>query len=268
MMDREKNIFTGLAAHYVEAMEYFDYSRIVGIFLQGSQNYGLDYEHSDIDTKLIVTPTFKDIAFNRSPVSTTHVRANEEHIDFKDIRLYIQTFRKQNLNFLEILFTDFRFLNEDYKTEWMRLVENREAIAHYNLFQAIKSMKGIALEKYHAMEHAYPSKVDVLAKFGYDPKQVSHLVRVEEFIERYIAGEPYEDCLHPKAAEFIMDIKLGKYNLEEARKIAKSSIGRIESIADEFTQKIENKGNPEVDELLNDVQYNIMKIAIQTEFGQ
>ena len=268
MTEREKNIFAGLAAHYDEAMEYFDYSRIVGIFLQGSQNYGLDYEHSDIDTKLIVTPTFKDIAFNRSPVSTTHVRANEEHIDFKDIRLYIQTFRKQNLNFLEILFTDFRFFNEEYKTEWMRLVDNREAIAHYNLFQAIKSMKGIALEKYHAMEHAYPSKVDILAKFGYDPKQVSHLVRVEEYIQRYIAGEPYEDCLHPKAAEFIMDIKLGKYNLEEARKIAKSSIEHIESIADAFTAKVENKGNPEVDELLNDVQYNIMKIAIQTEFGQ
>jgi predicted nucleotidyltransferase len=258
----------GVDAHLNEASQYFPYDRIVGIFLQGSQNYGLDYEHSDIDTKLIVTPTFKDIAFNRSPVSTTHVRANEEHIDFKDIRLYIQTFRKQNLNFLEILFTDFKIINDEYENEWMRLVDNREAIAHYNLFQAIKSMKGIALEKYHAMEHAYPSKVDILAKFGYDPKQVSHLVRVEEYIQRYIAGEPYEDCLHPKAAEFIMDIKLGKYNLEEARKIAKSSIEHIENIADEFTQKIENKGNPEVDELLNDVQYNIMKIAIQTEFGQ
>lgn len=268
MTEREKNIMIGVDAHLNEASQYFPYDRIVGIFLQGSQNYGLDYEHSDIDTKLIVTPTFKDIAFNRSPVSTTHVRANEEHIDFKDIRLYIQTFRKQNLNFLEILFTDFKIINDEYENEWMRLVDNREAIAHYNLFQAIKSMKGIALEKYHAMEHAYPSKVEVLAKFGYDPKQVSHLVRVEEYIERYIAGEPYEDCLHPKAAEFIMDIKLGKYNLEEARKIAQSSIKHIESIADEFTQKVENKGNPLVDELLDDVQYNIMKSAIEKEMNK
>ena len=30
----------------------------VGIFLQGSQNYELDYEVSDIDTKAILLPNF------------------------------------------------------------------------------------------------------------------------------------------------------------------------------------------------------------------
>lgn len=264
----DKEIMDRMAEHLWEAREHFPHSRIVGLFYQGSGNYGLDYEASDVDTKLIITPTFADIAFNKKPVSTTHIRENEEHIDFKDIRLYIETFRKQNLNFLEILFTEYKFVNGIYAFEWERLVDNREAIAHYNLYQAIKSMKGIAMEKYHAMEHPYPSKAAVLAKYGYDPKQVSHLVRVEEYIERYIAGEPYKDCLHPKASEFIMDIKQGKYNLQEARKIAKSSMEHIEYIADKFTQKIENKGNPLVDELLNDVQYNIMKIAIQTELGQ
>ena len=268
MTERERNIIKRVGDHLAEATEHFPLSRVVGIFLQGSQNYGLDYEKSDVDTKLIVTPSFEEIAFNHSPVSTTHVRANEEHIDFKDIRLYIQTFRKQNLNFLEILFTDFKWVNHMYAEYWGQLISHREEIAHYNPYQAIKSMKGIAMEKYHAMEHLYPSKLDVIAQYGYDPKQVSHLVRVEEYIERYIAGEPYEDCLHPKAADFIMDIKQGKYNLQEARKIAKSSMEHIEYITDKFTQKIENKGNSFVDELLNDVQYNIMKIATQAEFGQ
>ena len=91
--------------HYKEASDYFDDNQIVGCFLQGSQNYQLDLPSSDVDTKLIVVPSFKDIALNRKPVSTTHIRANEEHTDFKDIRLYMETFRKQNLNFLEILFT-------------------------------------------------------------------------------------------------------------------------------------------------------------------
>lgn len=258
-------IMKGVTEHLEESKEYFNTDRIVGIFYQGSGNYGLDYEHSDIDTKLIVTPTFKDIAFNRSPVSTTHVRANEEHIDFKDIRLYIQTFRKQNLNFLEILFTDFKIINDEYDNEWMRLVDNREAIAHYNLFQAIKSMKGIALEKYHAMEHAYPSKVEVLAKFGYDPKQLHHLLRVEEYIGRYIAGEPYEDCLKPRRPDYLVEVKRGYYDLETARVIANSARANIERIADAFTEKVENKGNPLVDELLDDVQYNIMKSAIEKE---
>ena len=112
--------------HYIEALKYFDKSHIVGIFLQGSQNYDLSTKNSDVDTKLIVTPTVDDFVYNRKPVSTTHVRDNNEHIDFKDIRLYIDTFKKQNLNFMEILFTDYYVINSLYKTYWDRLVENKE----------------------------------------------------------------------------------------------------------------------------------------------
>lgn len=45
---------------------------LLGFFYQGSGNYNLDYEKSDVDTKLIVTPTFREIVFNKSPISTTH----------------------------------------------------------------------------------------------------------------------------------------------------------------------------------------------------
>lgn len=261
----DKYILDRVHEHLDESFEYFPVDRIVGIFYQGSGNYGLDYEKSDVDTKLIVTPTFREIAFNKSPVSTTHVRANDEHTDFKDTRLYIQTFRKQNLNFLEILFTPFQWVNWRYADEWQRLVDNREAITHYNPYQTIKSMKGIAMEKFHAMEHPYPSKLDVLAQYGYDPKQVSHLVRVEDYIERYIKGDSYESCLRPTNPDFIMDIKLGKYDLAAAREIAQKSITRIISIADNFAEKVENTFDKEVDDLLNDVQYNIMRKAVVME---
>lgn len=266
-MTREERIMSNVLDHYAESLEHFEPSRVVGIFLQGSQNYGLDYELSDVDTKLITTPTFEQIAFNKSPVSTTHIRNNDEHIDFKDIRLYMQTFRKQNINFLEILFTDFKIVNPLYEEEWNKLVENRELIARYNLYQAVKSMKGVALEKYHAMEHAYPSKVDVLAKFGYDPKQLHHLLRVEEFIGRYISGESYEDCLKPRRPEYLLGVKRGYYDLDTARIIAKTAKENVERIADNFTSKVENKGNPEVDLLLDEVQLSIMTKAIRLEIN-
>lgn len=251
--------------HLDESFEYFSADRIVGIFYQGSGNYGLDYEKSDVDTKLIVTPTFKEIAFNKSPVSTTHVRANDEHTDFRDIRLYIQTFRKQNLNFLEILFTPFQWVNWRYADEWQRLVDNREAITHYNPYQAIKSMKGVAMEKFHAMEHEYPSKLDVLAQYGYDPKQLHHLLRVEEYIGRYINGEPYEDCLRPRRPEYLLEVKRGYYDLDTARVVGKTAIDNITRIADAFAEKVENKKDPAVDELLDSVQYNMMETAIKME---
>ena len=136
-----------LYAYDRTATEVFDVNNVVGIFLQGSQNYGLDYEGSDIDTKCIVLPTLEDLIFNRKPVSTTHVLPNEEHLDLKDVRLYFQTFRKQNLNFMEILFTKYKIVNPTYEYFWDKLVANNEMIARYNPVGAVKTMKGIAMEK-------------------------------------------------------------------------------------------------------------------------
>ena len=259
-------IMARVSEHFENSKLYFPESRIVGLFLQGSQNYGLDYEGSDVDTKLIVTPTFEDIVFNKKPISTTHVRANNEHIDLKDIRLMLATFRKQNLNFIEILFTPYFIVNPTFADEWGRLQAQKEKIAHYSPYNAVKTMKGIAMEKYHAMEHEYPSKLEVLAEYGYDPKQVSHLVRVQNFISSYLAGYPYEECLYPKDKDFIMDIKLGKYSLDEARKIADKYLRLVVTEADEFcSTHSKNDVDTEVDTLLDDVQYNIVKSALKGE---
>ena len=159
-------IMNGVRKHYEEALKLFPADRIIGVFAQGSMNYGLDYEGSDIDTKCFLVPTLEDIIFNKKPISTTHIRANEEHIDFKDIRLFLTTVRKQNLNFMEILFTKYKIVNPTYEQYWNRLIENNEQIARYNPVGAVKTMKGIAMEKYHAMEHRYPSKIDLIDAWG------------------------------------------------------------------------------------------------------
>lgn len=266
---RDKDILIRLKDHYNESLENFTNNQIVGLFLQGSQNYELDLPGSDVDTKLIVVPSFKDIALARKPVSTTHLRANEEHIDFKDIRLYMETFRKQNLNFLEILFTPFTMINSMYFDQWDRLIEARESIARMNPWRAVKSMKGIALEKYHAMEHRYPSKLELIDKYGYDCKQLHHLVRVDNYLTRYIAGESYESCLIPeeRMKEFLLDIKQNKYDLAAARSLAELSLAHVEKIADEFCEKSLDEENQEMRELLEDVSYNIMKIAVEKELN-
>ena len=264
-MTRHERIMKGVQDHYNEALKYFPEEQIVGVFLQGSQNYNLDYEGSDIDTKLIVVPSFKDICLNKKPVSTTHVRANDEHTDWKDVRLYMETFRKQNLNFLEILFTDFYIINPIYEKEWNRLVEARESIARMNEYRAVKSMKGIALEKYYAMEHEYPSKVDILKVWGYDPKQLHHLLRVEEYIGRYIDGQSYIDCLHPRRPEYLIDVKRGYYDLDTARIVANTAKANIERVADAFCAEHPEQESCWCRELLEDVSYNIMRISVEKE---
>ena len=254
--------------HYDEACKLFPEDRIVGVFLQGSQNYGLDYEGSDIDTKCIVLPTLDDLIFNRKPVSTTHVLPNEEHLDLKDMRLYFQTFRKQNLNFMEILFTKYKIVNPLYEPYWNRLIENNEQIAHYNPVGAVKTMKGIAMEKYHAMEHRYPSKVDIIDKYHYDGKQLHHLLRVREYLIRYINGEPYKNCLVTNCGEYLKLVKTLTPNgffhdIDTAREIAEQQLAKVISIADEFAAA--HKDDPvdaEVDKLLDEVQESIMRLGI------
>lgn len=262
-----KTLTERLNDHLTESLEYFNKNNIVCLCLQGSQNYGLDLPESDVDTKLIVTPSFKDIALAKKPVSTTHIRENNEHIDFKDIRLYMETFRKQNLNFLEILFTEYYYINPLYQEQWMRLMRNRERIAHMNKFRAVKSMKGIALEKYYAMEHPYPSKVDIVAKYGYDPKQLHHLVRVRDYLERYIKGESYYSCLHPEdeMKEYLLDIKKGKYGLAAAREIGEREFVRVGELADGFCGCHLDEEDEWARQLLEDVSYEIIKISVQEE---
>ena len=252
--------------HYNEALEYFHEDRIVCIVLQGSQNYGLETMYSDVDTKLILTPTLKDIAMNRQPVSTTHVRANNEHTDWKDIRIMLQTFRKCNLNTLEILFSPYCIVNPIYVKEWERLLDNNEWIANYDPCKAVKTMCGLARRKYEQMEHESPSHHNDIEKFGYSPKELHHLLRIEEYIERYISGESYADCLHTKKAAYLRGVKIEPFHLDMARAIAKAAMHNIEKMCDKFVAENHMTiAHKDVEKLLDDVQYNIMKTAIERE---
>lgn len=264
----EPNIDLSLLDHYSDSLNIFNTKNIVGLWLQGSQNYGMATETSDVDTKLLVTPTLYDLATNKKPVSTTYIRKNNEHIDFKDVREYIQLFRKQNINFLEILFTDYYIVNGYYEEQWNRLIKYREEISRMNPVRNVKSMYGVAAQKYHALEHPYESKKEILKNYGYDPKQLHHLLRIEDFMKRYIEGEPYEKCLKPIEREWLIDVKKGYYNLDEARVLADKTMKHIEQMKNDFEFGLREKEDEIIKKLLEDVQYNIVKISIQNEVEQ
>ena len=267
-------IMAQVERHYREALMRYPEHRIIGVFLQGSQNYGLDYEGSDIDTKCILTPSWEDLCFNQKIVSTTHVLDNEEHLDAKDIRLYLQCFRKQNLNFVEILFSPYKIINPMYADSWNKLVDNNELIARYDPVGAVKTMKHIAMEKFHAMEHEYPSKIELIQSIGYDPKQLHHLLRVDEYLQRYISGESYAACLISNKSDYLQDVKrlvqgIPYYQLEQARIIAKQTLDKVIAAADEFCGDLD-KGeqvNPAVDVLLDSVQKDIMTKSIKFQLA-
>ena len=272
---RDVELKVRVMEHYQDALKLYPEERIVGIFLQGSQNYYLDDQESDVDTKLLVVPTLDEIIFNKKPISTTHIRDNDEHIDAKDIRLYWQCFRKGNPNFVEILFSRVSYINPMYQELWDMMVSGREQIARVNPLVAAKAMMGMVQEKYHAMEHRYPSRAEIVDNFGYDPKQLQHLIRMTLFLNHYVYDVAYyEDILTLQYdaesewgfREWMMDVKRGRlYGLEEARQVAKAWLERAEHAIQGAKEMYDGQEDAEVSAKMDVVLGGIIKLAIRNE---
>ena len=92
-----------------------------------------------------------------------------------------------------------------------------------------------------------------IEKFSYDPKQLHHLIRVREYIERYINGDSYEDCLISNYPDYLIDIKKGLFDLDKARDIANTTMAEIENLYNRATTTMSNEEDPEMRDLLEDV---------------
>lgn len=128
-MDK-KDIFKHLKVHYnyVVDKKY----NILFIALQGSQNYNLDDENSNVDSIAVVLPNYDDIVLGNVIKSTTLILPNNEHIDIIDIRNIIEQWKNQNTHFLQILFTDYKILNKQYKEHIDIFFKMNEDIAKIN----------------------------------------------------------------------------------------------------------------------------------------
>lgn len=237
--------------------------KVLGVFLQGSQNYKLDYEGSDIDTKCIVIPSFEDIVLNKQPVSTTLILEDHSHIDVKDVRLMWQCFKKQNINFLEILFTHYYIVSSRYELFWDDMREIAERIAHYNNYAAVNCIAGMVMEKNAALCHPYPTLKDKIDKYGYDNKQLHHILRCKEFQDRFIAGVPYKECLIPLEPKHLIKVKSTYiYSLEEAKQIAKDAVEYVKAVKEEYMNTHPLSIDDGVETIMTEVLVDIMKRSI------
>lgn len=243
------------------------------ICLQGSQNYNMADEESDIDSKVLAIPLLEDIVLNRKPINyTLEMPDNQEHVDCKDVREYFKIFRKSNINFVEILFTDYYIVNNKYYDLWNRLRKNAEGLARMNPYAAVSCMKGMASEKRHALCHEYPSRMSWIEKYGYDPKQLSHLCRISYFLKWYIEGKPYKDCICFKddwIRNWLLEGKRTGWGLskEDAEAKADEVMEGIVCMADEFRKDCLNQNDPVMDELLNNVLYELISRSLKEELS-
>ena len=248
---------------------------IVGIFLYGSQNYNLNYEGSDIDLKAIVIPSINDIVFNNKPISTT-IDIPDGLCDIKDIRLMVQTWRKQNVNFMELLFTEYSYVNPLFYEFFRPLLAARETIVRYNEKRAVDCLRGFVYEKYYRLFKDTPSQHDEITKYGYAAKQLVHMERLASLLEHYMKREPYMECLmvSPEERQKWIDLKTYSPNPLSVDEVKERSQKVIEIVEDNILNAEKYYGftpspqNEEVDRILNTFIEKCLKFSFKKELEE
>ncbi len=128
-------------------------------------------------------------------------------------------------------------------------------------------MVGTAMEKQKALCHPYPATMDKIERFGYDPKQLHHILRLEEFMTRWLDGEPYEDCLLSKKTDYLKQIKFGCLSKDEAVEMADRYVSAMKSVKTKYMEEHEPSVNRAVDYILNQTLLQLFKYNFQCEIG-
>ena len=229
---------TETISNYKKILEDKGY-KVIYIGLYGSQNYNLDDDASDIDCKAIIMPTLHDIIF-RKPTSIT-VELETGNIDVKDLITYYDVIKKGNFSFIEAIDTEYYIGDDSVKELLKRFRPNK------------KSILGAMHEKRKALTHEYPSKTAEFEKWGCDPKQYHHIIRLHDLLKSGTDKSYLE--YSESEAKTLIKIKRNSFNLtketmeknsdveiEEAKKLIPEDYKyTYENIDDEIFAYIESK---------------------------
>jgi hypothetical protein len=132
-------------------------------------------------------------------------------------------------------------------------------------------MMGMVQEKYHALEHVYPSRAEIIAQFGYDPKQLQHLIRMSWMLGKYVLNSiSYEDLLlldnKITFRDWLMSVKRGReYNLEKAREQAKYWLDHAELAIAAAKEVYDGKENEETSAQMDEILGEMIRRAMRKE---
>lgn len=217
------------------------------ICVYGSQNYNLDVYtedyQSDIDMKAIIVPTLDDLVRNSKPVSKVY-ETEWGQVDVKDIRPYFETLLKANPAYLETLFTPYHLIDGKFKNEMFEIMHMRHMLVEALQAQFIRAMYGMMCEKEKALCHPYPATAHKIEKWGWDGKQLHHIVRLWLMMLDYFSnGLTVDKCLTPPKImkHSLLRLKTNAYptDVEEAEKLAKNILDMAKKFKGDILKNID-----------------------------
>ena len=197
---------------------------VIYIGLYGSQNYNVDDEQSDIDARAIILPSLHDIVFRE--VTSKKYSYDTGEVDVKDIITYYDVIKKGNFSFIEPMDTEYYIGDKYIKVLFKQIRPNP------------KSMLGAMYEKRKALTHEYPSKKEEFEKWGCDPKQYHHIVRLFNIIHENFHYQKSVSYLVYNGfnRDYMIDIKRNRYNfpVEEFEELADDFINAAKGLVEKM----------------------------------
>ena len=177
--------------------------KVIYIGLYGSQNYNLDDEESDIDVKAIILPSLQDIVFRK--VTSKTIECENGNIDVKDLITFYDVIKKGNFSYIEAVDTEYSIGDKYIKELFKQFRPN------------LKSILGAMHEKRKALTHQFPSKKKEFEKWGFDPKQYHHILRLQTLLEYNTYSDSTLSYLgyREEAREKMINLKRNKDNLSK-----------------------------------------------------
>lgn len=245
--------------------------KVWATMLYGSQNYGLDSPESDVDTKTMLLPSLHMLISDSKRISTEVVMRDGSLDNCKDLREMFGNYLKGNINFVETLFTDY-YVCDLYQNFFEELRGHRDLIANAQPRKLVHMACGMARQKYVAFDKPFEGKKGVLAKYGYDPKQLHHLVRLFYFMEKFSECLDFETALNCCRKErdslrhdWLMNLKLNPLPLDKAKDLKESFMAKCEKLTDDAEKLPEDLSYAAAKDVLDDLAQRLITVHLREE---
>lgn len=151
-------------------------NKLFGIFIVGPVLYGTAETTEQIKTIAGYIPDEEDLYFN-IPERKDFVHSDGSTTLLTDLRYLLSLFKKQDINIMESIFSDYRLINPRYEDDYTRhILNNKEMIFKY--------------EPYRRIENAISRGF-----LAIDRKNFVEAARIRFACEEYVNGTSIADCI-------------------------------------------------------------------------
>lgn len=158
---------------------------VEGVYLQGSQNYDVHTEKSDVDSKMVLLPTVRSLIRDIKLTMDMDIPCADGSVEKCSIKPYKDfeaLFFKGNFNNLEILFTDYH-VGGCYLTKVLRT--RREELVEVIWPGLVSACLGMQNQKKAGLYKCTEGTKEFFDEHGYDNKNLIHIARIAATVNKY-----------------------------------------------------------------------------------